>query len=308
MKKFLKVSLIWVALSFLMGIYWIIGMMLGNDVFPSIIPESPDEGMGTELWLLIICLINTAAVLFFMYNSTISGIRLVLSLMILIFGIQFFMSQIETVWFNDSLKMDINTIRMVVMGGAFMSILFSMTATWMTGKWKSNGQKKSLFPPKLLDIMVPVALLCILIWPLVYFLAGYFIAWQFPEIREYYSGSKELESFFVIMRENVISGLYFFQILRGVIWILLASLALVVTSGSWHKKGLILGLLLSFLGCSQLLLPNPIMPEQVRLGHLLETSTSSFIWGFILAWFLSKHFVVRGHGERFINLNSQTTQ
>ena len=44
-------------------------------------------------------------------------------------------------------------------------------------------------------------------------------------------------------------------------------------------------LLFAFLGSSQLLLPNPYMPEMVRVAHLIETASESFIWGFIIAWY-----------------------
>jgi hypothetical protein len=55
-------------------------------------------------------------------------------------------------------------------------------------------------------------------------------------------------------------------------------------NGSTLQKGVVLGLLLSILGSSQLLLPNPYMPETVRIAHLIETATSSFLWGIILAY------------------------
>ena len=37
-----------------------------------------------------------------------------------------------------------------------------------------------------------------------------------------------------------------------------------------------------------LLLPNPLMPEEVRMAHLLETSTSNFLFGWILVLVLVK--------------------
>ena len=127
-----------------------------------------------------------------------------------------------------------------------------------------------------------------IIWPLIYFLAGYFIAWQFDDVRLFYSGTTEMTSFLSLMRANFASGLYFFQIFRGVLWISIALLVFAVTNVSVLHKGVILGLLLAFLGSSGLLLPNPIMPYMVRIGHLIETSTSSFIWGLILAWGFAK--------------------
>jgi hypothetical protein len=295
MKSNLKILMIWSALSILMAIFWIVGLMIGNSLFPSdIMKAAGNESSGnTDLWLFITCLINTAAVLFFIYNARIKGLKLTSALFLIIFGIQYFMSQIETFWFNDSLKMPLNTIWMVVSGGAIMSILFSITATWLTGKFKKSEQPEVKIPKtEIRSLIKPVVWLAIIVWPLVYFIAGYFIAWQFAAIREYYSGSTEMESLFVMMKENVVSGLYFFQILRGLLWVSIAFLVFISTTGSWMRKGLIMGLLLSCLGCSQLLLPNPIMPEMVRLGHLLETSTSNFIWGFILSWFLARYFSV----------------
>ena len=127
-----------------------------------------------------------------------------------------------------------------------------------------------------------------MIWPLVYFSAGYLIAWQFSEVRLFYSGSTEMASFYSLMQDNFASGLYFFQIFRGILWILIALLVFSVIKGSLIHKGIILGLLLAFLGSSGLILPNPIMPFMVRMGHLVETATSSFLWGLILAWGFAK--------------------
>jgi hypothetical protein len=300
MKKHFKILLIWIGLSILMTAFWIVGLMTGNAIFPSNIMETSEaSGNSSDLLLLFTCFINTAAVLLFIYNSRVRGFKLTAALFLIIFSIQFFMSQIETLWFNDSLKMPVNTIWMLVSGGAIMSMLFALSATWLTGNFKQTNAETAYLPKRpVKPPLVQVALLAVVIWPAVYFLAGYFIAWQFPDIRQYYSGSSEMESLFVMMKGNVASGLYFFQILRGVLWVLIAILVITTTSGSWLRKGLIIGLLLSFLGCSQLLLPNPIMPETVRLGHLLETSTSNFIWGFILSWFLATHFseCARGHG------------
>ncbi|MCK4700962.1 MAG: hypothetical protein KAT38_11520, partial [Bacteroidales bacterium] len=101
-------------------------------------------------------------------------------------------------------------------------------------------------------------------------------------------GTVEMDSFPSMMKANFASGLYFFQILRGVLWILIALPALAVTRGSLMHKGLIIGLLFAVLSSSQLLLPNPFMSDMVRMGHLIETAPSNFLWGFIIAWCFGK--------------------
>ncbi|MEQ8812753.1 MAG: hypothetical protein RIE59_27015, partial [Imperialibacter sp.] len=86
------------------------------------------------------------------------------------------------------------------------------------------------------------------------------------------------------MVENFAAHLYTFQVLRGILWTLIALLVFRSINGNWVAKGIVLALLLSIVGCSQLLLPNPIMPEPVRLAHLLETSLSGVVLGMVMAW------------------------
>lgn len=295
MKLHLKRGAIWMGLSILMMIFWIIGLFIGNAIFPSSLMDASSEtNSGGEYMLLIISLLNTLVILIFIYNSHLKKWKLAGTVFLIAFGIQYFMSQIETFWFNDSLKMPVNLIWAVVFGGAFMLFIFSMIATWLTGHFKSHQVEQSIIKrTDYKSIGLKVLLLAVVIWPIVYFMAGYLIAWQFSEVRNYYSGSTEMASFYSIMKGNVLSGLYLFQILRGFLWVLIAILVLTSLKGRMIRKGIILGLLLAFLGSSQLLLPNPIMPDVVRIPHLIETSTSSFLWGLILAWSLNNFIEIK---------------
>lgn len=286
----MKKVLIWLGLSILMTIFWIVGLIIGNAIFPSSITEmSADSDSSGGLILLLICALNTMVVLYFIYNSQCKGWKLVGTIFLITFGLQYFMSQIETLWFNDSINFPIKGILAVVSGGFIANLLFSVTATWLTGNFSSI---KESFGGKAKVNLVPMVkyflLLSIVIWPVIYFLAGYFIAWQFAEVRLSYSGTVEMDSFLSMMKVNIASGLYFFQILRGVLWILIALPALAVIKGSLMHKGVIIGLLFAVLSGSQLLLPNPFMSDMVRMGHLIETTPSNFLWGFIIAWCFGK--------------------
>jgi hypothetical protein len=291
MKTNIKKGFIWLGLSILMMVFWIIGLYSGNLIFPSDLMEMEAEtNTGGEWLFFLVCITNTWIILYFIYNSRYKGWSLTGIVFIVGFAIQFFMSQIETIWFNDSLKLSMNGIWAIITGGAVLHLLFSPTAVWLTGNFKQsreNDKKHFIFDP--LTTIKKTILLSVLVWPLIYFLAGYFIAWQFPEVRMFYTGTTDLTSFYSIMKENVISGLFFFSILRGVIWVLIALLVLHGTLGSPLKKGILLGLLFAILGSSGLLIPNPIMPFMVRMAHLVETAPSSFLWGFIIAWFFSEY-------------------
>ena len=293
MKMNLKHMVIWIALSLGMCILWIVGMMIGNAIFPSSLMDAAGESSQSGMqWLLLICLLNTGVIMIFIFNSQVNGWRLVKLLFLVTFGIQFFMSQIETVWFNNALKMPVNCILAVVTGGTLMSLAFAIAAVWAMGKFNETSVPQVVVnKPEVKSLITRILLLAVLVWPMVYFLAGYFIAWQFAEIRQYYTGTTAMDGFFVMMQENVRSGLYLFQAIRGFLWVLIAIFILYAVKGSMLRRAIILGLLLSLLGGSQLILPNPIMPEMVRTGHMLEITISNFVWGLLLAWFLNNFFI-----------------
>jgi hypothetical protein len=291
MKMYLKQMVIWIALSLGMCILWIVGMMIGNAIFPSSLMDAAGESQSGMQWLLLICLLNTGVIMIFIFNSQVNGWRLVKLLFLITFGIQFFMSQIETVWFNDALKMPVNSILAVVTGGALMGMAFAIAAVWAMGKFnETSGPQVVVNKPEAKSLITRILLLAVFIWPMVYFLAGYFIAWQFDDIRQYYTGTTAMDGFFVMMQENFRSGLFLFQVIRGFLWVVIALIVLYPLNGSMPRRAIILGLLLSLLGGSQLILPNPIMPEMVRTGHLLEITISNFVWGLLLAWFLNNFF------------------
>ncbi len=295
MKKSLKIILQWAGLTPIFSVLWIGGMMAGNLIFPSELMNATandHEGQST-IMMLTVSALNTAVVLLFIYRSTLKSWKLAATVFLIMFGIQYFMAQIETLWFNDSLQLPLHGIYAIISGGAITAALFAIAATWITGNFRSGQTATSknvkISWPSFIKMTV---LLAVVIWPAVYFLAGYFIAWQFEAVRVFYSGTAEMASFLTMMRENFASGLYFFQIFRGVMWVLIALLVITAAEGKWLRKAILLGLLLTVLGSSGLLLPNPYMSEPVRMAHLLETSTSNFFWGMIMAWSLRNTIVL----------------
>ena len=287
MKTYVLRFLLWLGLSLVMTLFWIIGLSIGNALFPSSLLEMNADSQATDaIWLLIVSGLNCGVLLYLLYQATINGWKLVFTLFLVSFGVMYFMSQIETLWFNESVQFPIKGIYAIVSGGAISTLLFAITATWATGKFKTSPIPTLSWNKK--AFLKRSFWLSVVIWPAIYFSAGYFIAWQFAEVRQFYSGSTHMESFWTMMRANLANGLYLFQVLRGVFWILIALPVLSAVPGSWINKGVTLGLLWTVLGSSQLLLSNPFMSESVRMAHLIETGISNFLWGLMVSWFLSK--------------------
>jgi len=58
--------------------------------------------------------------------------------------------------------------------------------------------------------------------------------------------------------------------------------------GQMVETALMLGLLFGVVMNAQLLIPNPYMPEAVRMAHLVETASSNFIFGLLVGWLLTE--------------------
>ena len=78
-----------------------------------------------------------------------------------------------------------------------------------------------------------------------------------------------------------------FQLLRGLLWAAIAVPVVRMMRGSWQETALALGALFAIVMNAQLLLPNPYMPEAVRMAHMLETASSNFIFGCFVGWLLT---------------------
>ena len=72
------------------------------------------------------------------------------------------------------------------------------------------------------------------------------------------------------------------------LWTALALLVMRITRGSRLEKALATGVLFAVVMTSGLLLPNPYMPFEVRMVHLVETAPSNFLFGAVLVWLLGR--------------------
>jgi len=119
---------------------------------------------------------------------------------------------------------------------------------------------------------------------------GYFIAWKNPAVQAYYGGIDE-GSFLAHMQVvfSTAPWLEPFQALRALLWVMLALPVIRMMKGYWHETGFAVGLIFAVLMNSQLLLPTPLMPEAVRMTHLVETASYNFIFGFLIVWLLHRH-------------------
>jgi len=257
---------------------------LSTGLFGEISPES--QAPGTLALFFVIVLTNVLVLEWYITRSILRGRRLFLVLFLEIFGVIFFMPQIETLVFNEAVGMPIALIASLIISGVFVAVIVSKLALRMFKKQDAGFSEKFstlLWDRPLSDLAWKFTALA-LIYMVLYMLFGYFIAWQFVGLREYYSGSTELlgfvEQWLNTMKTNPIAlPLQFF---RGLLWAGLALLATktLATEKTWEKP-VIVGLLLSIGLSLQILLPQAYMPSVVRYGHFPEILLENFVFGVI---------------------------
>jgi len=250
------------------------------------------EQSRVALILLVVCGIDVLILVWFIQRSHLFGFRLILVTALIYYSVKTFMSQIEAWYFMSNITPEM--LPKLFLMTIPVALLFPLIAVLILGKFKKNKMletdQNNLLSLSYSEWIWKIALLAVIIYPLLYFVFGYFIAWQNPELRAFYDGT-DPGSFFPHMA-NVFENnpeLYFFQIFRGLLWVGLAVVIIRSMKDNAFKIGLFVAVLFSLLMNDSLFIPNPLMPSDIRWTHFIETTTSNFIWGWsivgLLVWF-----------------------
>jgi hypothetical protein len=294
LKKIIRALGSWFCISFITFLLWIITSLLSSFLF-KIETSPPSESTSrVMLAMLAVSSINTAVLFYLILRSRWHGIQLILMVALEVFVVQYFLGEIEVIFFNASVNMSLRTVYSQMVGGVFFAVLFAVAAVFISGKLKkpeevSEVPNTRLRMPKS-EFALKFSLLSLVIYPLLYFLFGYFVAWQFPLIRQFYSGSTAILPFFEHFRTTLTANpvLPLWQMARGIIWVLIALPVIRMMKGRAWEAGVAVGLLFSLVMNSVHLMPNPYMPPAVRLGHFIETASSNFIWGMLIVWLMHR--------------------
>jgi hypothetical protein len=251
--------------------------------------QTSEQASASVLRLLAVCLLETTVVAYLILRSRWTGWRLMAAIFLVFYGVTTFMSQIESAVFLTRLPS--GTVPRLFLMGALIAAPFSVLSVLILGKRKAETvdaepNSRLVMPPsewawKLVVIAITYLIL--------YFTFGYFIAWRNPAVREYYGGIDEggfLGQMGRVLRNT--PWLIPFQIVRAMCWVALALPVIRMLKVQRTETALAIGLLFAVVMNAQLLLPNPYMPEPVRLAHLIETASSNFIFGVLIGWLLTQ--------------------
>jgi hypothetical protein len=267
-------------------LYFICFAVVSAALFAGTNAPASDQTNGA-LALLIVSFLNTVVLTYLIRRSRTSGLKLIASVFVVMFGVVTVMPQIETAFFVTRLPPGI--LPRIFLSGAIVAAAFSVLAVLILKRRKDSATEfdKSIEAAPIVGWAWKASLI-IAIYLILYFSFGYFIAWQNAAVRAYYGGT-DPHGFFVQMMSTVrdTPSLLALQVARAGLWTILGIVVIRTLKRSWWEAGLMVALLFSVVMNSQLLIPNPYMPEEVRMVHLLETATSNFLFGCLLVWVLS---------------------
>ena len=259
--------------------------------------SAPAQAGAALAALLALSFLNTAVLAYVIIRSRWAGWKLILTIFFVLYGVTTVMSQVETAFFVTRLPRGM--LSRLFLAGAIIAALISPLAVLILGKRKPDRAEGEGRPRLNMPVGEWVGKLSLIViaYLVIYFTFGYFIAWKSAAVRAYYGGSDP--GSFLAQMSSVVRDrpwLLPLQAVRALLWAALAVPVIRMMKGRWWEAGLAVSLVFAVVMNTQLLLPNPLMPREVRMVHLVETASSNFIFGWLTV------LILRGrrrlsHGE-----------
>ena len=249
---------------------------------------APTDASAVLLPLLVSCLLEAAVFTYLILRSRWFGWKLVGAIFVAFYGSNTVVTQFESVVYLQRQLPSGMVPRLFVMG-AIVAGLFSPLAVLILGKMRRKGapQTPNQRPGMVWREWVWKLATIAVAYLILYYTFGYFVAWKNSAVQAYYGGT-DPGSFFAQLAAiwAATPWMFPYQALRGILWTAFTLPVIRMHKGQRWEVSLAAALLFA-VWSSQLLLPNPFMPEAVARVHLVETLSSNLLFGGLVGWLLS---------------------
>ncbi len=258
----LKTALLWFAL--------LASAVIASKCVTIDLPQPPKDGpLSIESAFLLVNGLVAIALGLVASRARVSGIGRAVLLFVAMFGISTAMMQIETLYFNESVRMPPDVLVGLVEQSAIISFIVAIVGAFL---FRPSTEPVAAVPS---NMMTRIALLAV-IYVFLYYAAGFFVAWQSEAVRSYYGNGMHI----------ALAPTVAFQIFRGTLWALISLFIVTRLKGSLTSRAAIMAVLFSVLTAAQLLYPNVLVPWPVREMHLIEVGASEAVYGIVATFVL----------------------
>lgn len=258
---------------------------------------TPEEASWAGVALVFVSTINALVLAYPIFRSRWHGLKLIGVVFLVQFGVETFLTQIESLYFNQALQIEASEMIGLVSAGAVRAMIFAPLAVWFLGRIKRREQSEEKTSAMNFSAWVWRFAGLTVLYPIVYFLFGYYVAWQWEETRLFYSGTRDILPLVTHFRGAFASDPYFipFQLMRGALWTAFALLIVNMMNAKRWESALAVALVFAGLLSSGIgFFSNPYMPPMVRQSHFYELLSSMLLFGAIAGWTLHRKKEQRG--------------
>ena len=249
---------------------------------------STDMQSKLFLLMLLVSLLGTFSLVLVVNFSNWSKLKLFLGLSFSFFGIEYFMAQIETLYFIEAFSfMPIIEIFYILIRGLITTFIVVAASILLFGINKKSVKNK--FKDNITNInkikWLKKSLIFAVLYIIFYLIFGYFIAWQYEEVRIFYTGITENISFFEQVLYNIKNMNFFlpYHFLRGILWVIFSIPIILMMAGNKKKTIISLLLLFAYHGL-QIIMAQGFFPPEVIVAHTIETTISASIYGILIGY------------------------
>ena len=249
-----------------------------SEIAPTTDPEASLRG------LLVMAVLSTVAIGYPILRSRWTGWRLVLALFVACATITPLLTQTEALLFLVFLVpiMPVAIIPSLVLQGLLATAIYVPLAVLLFGRLLPFFGRPVNSNEPAADHRLKMSAgewawklaLAGVVYAIIYVAFGALVAVPLagPAFAEYYGD--------LVMP----AWLLLFQVARGAVWVAALLPVVRMMRGRWWEAGLACALLSSILTAVPLILPNPFMPEPMRLAHFVELLSSNFVFGWTTAF------------------------
>ncbi len=252
---------------------------------PTIDPDtlSPAEQSASLGMTLLVAAIDLAIMGVWVARARFGGWRLWAVTALVMYGVKTFSSNLETWYFVDAAHVPPEMLPSLFAMTLPLCVIWPALLVWGLGPREDTPGRPA--PVSTAGLVARVSVAGAVLYPIFFFVAGYWIAWQSPAVRAYYGGPAEALPMFRHLAETFSADpvLLPFEMLRGLLWVAIGWPVMRWPRGPWWVGALLFATMMALVQNDLHLLPNPLMPAEVRWWHFIETTSSNFVFALCAA-------------------------
>jgi hypothetical protein len=240
------------------------------------------------LWLFVASLVQVVVISYLVLQAKWGGWRLVGALFLLVLN-TWVQAALESLPYLQA-RVSPQFSAQALVTGLVTAALFAPFAVWVLGgSRRAPRTEQAATSHRSFGRWTGALAATTVIFVVLYYLCGYYIAWQNPELRQYYAGSTAIRSFWGQMTSIWTSTpwMFAFQAGRGLLFVAMTLPVVRMLRGGALRVAFGTALMYAIWdGSAGLIIPNPIFPPSVAHSHMIELAVWGLLFGAFVGWLM----------------------